>query len=252
MPSPFRSEVNTRRVSKPDFRQSTLPCVSSSQVSGPPEATTSGKPHGTSVQPPGYYLLVVSYEGAEQLIVNGQAFEIPENAAYIIQPGVLAEQIGSEKGSRPAYLHFDVMYNPRHAEHGEVHSFATDLDDRSHLLQPSSLEVWGVDLPVRVPPALQPLFARDPQRARGGQTSRLSQPNSARSQFQKTPRHHLDRMTSEASGIGTSEPIDERHSLAPGWECSELGWRVDPSEPITRNAGVASRSSTGQLRSSWD
>ncbi len=107
-----------------------------------------------------HYLLVVSYEGAEQLIVNGEALEIPENAAYIIQPGVLAEQIGSEKGSRPAYLHFDVMYNPRRAEHGDVRSFATDLADRSHLLQPSSLEVWGVDLPVRVPPALQALFAR--------------------------------------------------------------------------------------------
>lgn len=107
-----------------------------------------------------HYLLVVSYEGSEELIVRGQSIGIPENGAYLIQPGVLAEQIGSEKGSRPAYLHFDVVYNPRRDEHGDTRSFATDLADRSHLLQPSSLEVWGVDLPVRVPQALQPLFAR--------------------------------------------------------------------------------------------
>ncbi len=106
-----------------------------------------------------YYLLVVNHEGAEDLVVGGQRIDIPPKGAYLIQPGVLAERIGSKKGSRPSYVHFDVVYNERRTEHRNSISF-DNLEGREHLLQPAAKAVWGVDLPIRVPKALEPMFLR--------------------------------------------------------------------------------------------
>lgn len=106
-----------------------------------------------------HYLLVVNYEGVEDLVVQGERIDIPQGSAYIIQPGVLAERLGSQKGNRPAYIHFDVMFNEHREEHRNTGSY-DDLTGREHLLQPNAQEVWGVDLPVRVPKAVLPLFVR--------------------------------------------------------------------------------------------
>lgn len=106
-----------------------------------------------------HYLLVVSYEGSEDLIVAGRHVDIPPKGAYLIQPGILAERIGSKKGNRPSYLHFDLIFNERRMEQQGTSSFDT-LKGREHLLQPASKAVWGMDLPVRVPKALEPMFGR--------------------------------------------------------------------------------------------
>lgn len=106
-----------------------------------------------------YYLLVVSYDGPEDLIVQGNRLEIAPNGAYLIQPGVLAERLGSTKGNRPCFVHFDVIFNERRSEQQNATSF-DNLNGREHLLQPIAKTVWGVDLPVRVPKALESTFAR--------------------------------------------------------------------------------------------
>ncbi len=107
-----------------------------------------------------HYLLVVSYEGGEQNVIDGAALAVPRNGAYLVQPGVLTQLIASSEGSRPSWVHFDVKFNARREEHRDTMSFETDLQSRAHLAQPSAREVWGVDLPVLVPPGLTPLFAR--------------------------------------------------------------------------------------------
>lgn len=107
-----------------------------------------------------HYLLVVSYEGPEENIIDGKSYVVPRNGAYLIQPGVLAQLMSSREGNRPSWVHFDVRFNPRRDEHRDTMSFEADLSARAHLAQPSSLEAWGVDLPVMVPAPLAPLFGR--------------------------------------------------------------------------------------------
>lgn len=106
-----------------------------------------------------HYVLVVNYQGTEDIVIAGNAYEIPEKGAYLVQPGVFMERIGSQKGSRPAWIHFDLIYNERRNEHKNTYSF-DGLEGREHLLQPTAKSVWGVDLPVLVPKALLPMFTR--------------------------------------------------------------------------------------------
>jgi hypothetical protein len=101
-----------------------------------------------------HYLLVVSYEGRELLIVDGKSYEIPQNGAYLIQPGSMAQLMTSPEGNRPAWLHFDVKFDPRRHEVRDSTSFDSSLEGRRHLLQPSSEAVWAVTLPVPVPKEL--------------------------------------------------------------------------------------------------
>ncbi len=106
-----------------------------------------------------HYLLVVSLDGAEQIVVAGEHYAIPEGSAYLIQPGVLAERIGSKDGNRPAYFHFDLIFNSRRDEHRNTYSHESDLKGREHLLQPPIADVYGVELPVCVPKKLEQKFA---------------------------------------------------------------------------------------------
>lgn len=107
-----------------------------------------------------YYLLVVSYDGAEEVVMGQEKWLIAQNEGYLIQPGVLIDRIGSEKGSRPCWVHFDVIYNAHRAEQRDTYPFDYALEGRAHLLQPNSQAVWGIDLPLKIPKALQALFAR--------------------------------------------------------------------------------------------
>ncbi|MDX2055463.1 MAG: AraC family transcriptional regulator [Polyangiaceae bacterium] len=111
-----------------------------------------------------HYLLVVAYDGEEELIVEGNSYRIPEGGSYLVQPGVLAEYIGSKSGNRPAYAHFDLIFNPHRDEHGNTLGSSPTLAGREHLLQPKAKEVWGVDLPLIVPNTLRPMMfkALDP------------------------------------------------------------------------------------------
>jgi AraC-like DNA-binding protein len=106
-----------------------------------------------------HYLLVTSFEGREEIVVGGIEMEIAERGSYLIQPGVVAQRIGSRGGNRPAYVHFDVIYNPRRNEHINALS-NMGLEGREHLLQPQAPAVWGVDLPVRPPRLIASMVAR--------------------------------------------------------------------------------------------
>lgn len=105
-----------------------------------------------------WYLLVCSTQGEEQIRVDGADFVIPERGAYLIPPGALSD-IGSRAGNRPAWIHFHVRWDDRRDRHPQAISYADDWAERSVLKQPSPREVWGVDLPVRVPEGLAGLFA---------------------------------------------------------------------------------------------
>ncbi len=107
-----------------------------------------------------YYLLVMSYDGSEEVVIGKKRWAIAKNEGYLIQPGVLVDSIGSAKGSRPCWVHFDVSYSARRIEQRDIYPFDTKLEGRAHLLQPSSQAVWGIDLPLKIPKALQAMFAR--------------------------------------------------------------------------------------------
>jgi len=104
-----------------------------------------------------HYLLVTSLGGEEELVVEGQRIQVAAGASYLIQPGVLAD-IGSAAGSTPAWIHFDVAYNPARTGHRNTAPFQTDLRERAHLMQPGALATWGVDLPILVPAKLSALM----------------------------------------------------------------------------------------------
>src|SRR5206468_4077083 len=76
----------------------------------------------------------------------------------LIAPGVLAD-LGSKQGSSPAWIHFDVVWNPDRAAAPNAGRYDSDLSWRMKFLQPSPREVWNVDLPVRVPLRLEALYA---------------------------------------------------------------------------------------------
>jgi AraC-like DNA-binding protein len=105
-----------------------------------------------------YYLLVCCISGEEEIIVAGVRYKITPRSSYLVAPGVLAD-LGSKKGNRPAWIHFDAVWNPERKSTPYADQYDLDLSRRKKFLQPSPREIWGVDLPVRVPPLLEPLFA---------------------------------------------------------------------------------------------
>jgi AraC-like DNA-binding protein len=104
------------------------------------------------------YLLVCVLRGEEQIRVAGTPYTIPAGGCYLVAPGVLAD-LGSRQGSRPAWIHFDAVWNPERASAPYAGHYDSDLSWRMKYLQPSPQEIWGVDLPVRVPAHIEPLFA---------------------------------------------------------------------------------------------
>jgi AraC-like DNA-binding protein len=122
-----------------------------------------------------HYLLVASLEGAEQITVGGERYLIRPGQSYLVQPNVVAD-LGSERGNRPVWIHFDLVYNPLRDQYRRARDFDAELGDRKPLLQPSAKEVYGVDLPVLVPPSLAPLFRDEIRRVvrRFGEHDELS------------------------------------------------------------------------------
>lgn len=106
-----------------------------------------------------HYLLVSSFDGAEDITVEGQVYHVPAGGAYLIQPGWLADL--RSQGSRPAWIHFDVLFDPRRLDHPYSGAYESDLGLRMKFLQPTSSAVWGVSLPVVVSPSLWPRCAED-------------------------------------------------------------------------------------------
>jgi AraC-like DNA-binding protein len=105
-----------------------------------------------------FYLLVCSISGEEQIIMDGKTYRVPPRGCYLVPPAVLSD-LGSRRGSRPGWIHFDAVWNPERAKTPHVGAYAPELAGRSQFLQPPPREIWGVDFQVQVPDALQALFA---------------------------------------------------------------------------------------------
>jgi AraC-like DNA-binding protein len=106
-----------------------------------------------------HYLLVTSLEGEEQIVVDEQRYQIGAGVSYLIQPGQLSD-LWSVRGSRPVWVHFDVIFDAQREHHPHVVGGEPELNDRVRFLQPQAREVWGVDLPVIIPAPLQSLFRK--------------------------------------------------------------------------------------------
>lgn len=106
-----------------------------------------------------HYLLVCSFDGTEDITVNGQSYHVPAGGAYLIQPGQLTDL--RSQGSRPAWVHFDVRFDARRHEHPHAVAYERDLGARETFLQPTAETVWGVSLPALIPPSLWPRCAED-------------------------------------------------------------------------------------------
>jgi AraC-like DNA-binding protein len=100
-----------------------------------------------------HYLLVTSLDGDEAIAVAGEGYRVPEGGSYLIQPGDLHD-LGAERGSRPAWIHFDLRFDPNRRDHPHAGAFEAELGDRAPFLQPRCPEVFGVDLPVLAPPSI--------------------------------------------------------------------------------------------------
>lgn len=104
-----------------------------------------------------HYLLATSLLGSEHLRVDGKDHLIPLGSSYLIPPGALAD-VGSIAGNTPVWIHFDVRFDERRKDHPHAGAYESELGERAALLQPAPMEVWGVDLPIVIPPALTQLF----------------------------------------------------------------------------------------------
>jgi AraC-like DNA-binding protein len=107
-----------------------------------------------------HWLLVCSLSGEEQIVVEGTPYRIAAGSSYLIQPGWLCD-LGSAGGSQPAWVHFDLRFDPQRRQHPYAGPYDHALDQREAWLQPQAAAVWGCDLPVVVPPELAPRFAAD-------------------------------------------------------------------------------------------
>jgi AraC-like DNA-binding protein len=107
-----------------------------------------------------HYVLVTSLEGSEQIVVDGKAYAVSTGQSYLIQPNQLAD-LTSKAGNRPVWIHFDLMYNTARSDYGLVESHASELGPRAKLLQPSTKEIYGVELPVLVPKELALVFRKE-------------------------------------------------------------------------------------------
>lgn len=105
-----------------------------------------------------WYLLVLCMDGVEEIEVEGKRYLIQEGESYLIPPGVLSS-LSSRLGNRPNWIHFEVCWSERSGRHPDAISYAEDWEQRSSHSQPSPIDTWGVDLPVRIPRDLGHLFA---------------------------------------------------------------------------------------------
>lgn len=104
------------------------------------------------------YLLVCNLDGEEWLRLDGgDERSIPPGASYLLPPARLVDK-GSHGGSRSVMAHFDLRYDPRREQRPPQPAYA-DLDGLADWVQPDPHAVWGVDLPILLPPALWPAVA---------------------------------------------------------------------------------------------
>jgi AraC-like DNA-binding protein len=101
-----------------------------------------------------HYVLVTSLDGPEAITVDGRAAAVPRGGSYLIAPGQLHDL--SSPGNRVVWVHFDLRWDAKREEHPYAGAYEPELGRRAKFLQPSSREVYGVDLPVLAPEELGP------------------------------------------------------------------------------------------------
>jgi AraC-like DNA-binding protein len=106
-----------------------------------------------------HYLLVTPFDGPEQIAIDGTRYAVRPGQTYLIQPGALLDL--RSPGNTPAWIHFDLVYNSERTAYRRAADFESELGERRRLLQPSTLEVFDVQLPVFVPRSLAPLFREE-------------------------------------------------------------------------------------------
>jgi AraC-like DNA-binding protein len=97
-----------------------------------------------------HWLMVLSLGGSERITVDGSSYAIPAGGTYLIEPGALAD-LGSERGNRPLWLHFDLVHDRDRARHPHASAYDADLGPRRRWLQPGARALFGHPLPVPVP-----------------------------------------------------------------------------------------------------
>ena len=101
---------------------------------------------------------MTSLDGGERIVVDDNSYSVANGASYIIQPGALHD-LSSTHGSTPCWVHFDLLFDPRRSEPRTIGGpYDSELGVRSVHLQPDAQRLWGIDLPVLVPPPLDALF----------------------------------------------------------------------------------------------
>jgi len=90
-------------------------------------------------------------------VVDGRPVAVPVGASYLIQPGQLAD-LGSTGGNRPAWVHFDVRFEPQRRHHPHAGAYQDELGPRRRFLQPDDLAAFGCRLPTLVPASLTSEF----------------------------------------------------------------------------------------------
>ena len=97
-----------------------------------------------------HWLMVLSLAGEERITVDGSSYDIPVGGTYLIEPGSLAD-LGSQRGNRPLWLHFDLLHDRERTRHPHAHAYDADLGPRRRWLQPGAQAVFGHPLPVLAP-----------------------------------------------------------------------------------------------------
>jgi AraC-like DNA-binding protein len=107
-----------------------------------------------------YYLLVTCFDGSEQIEVDGTRHVVRPGQTYLVQPGSLID-IHSARGNTPFWVHFDLIYSDERHAYRRAVDYESDLGERRRLLQPSTLEVFDVELPIFVPKSLSSMFREE-------------------------------------------------------------------------------------------
>lgn len=161
-----------------------------------------------------HWLVVTSLDGSERIVVDDTPYTVRSGETYLIEPGALHD-LGSTTGNRPAWVHFDVRFDPRREDHPHAGAFESELGARAPLLQPDARTTFGVAMPVLVPRGFAAV-ARDlviriiATWRRGGPTDVWS----AHHQLDALLLGWIEHLTSRDPTVGTEQRLARAEAIA--------------------------------------